>query len=148
MSELKQLVIDLGGHNVQTYIQSGNVILDTSLDQNWLEQAIHKAINKRFNYEVPVMVLDRSVFIDVFKWAPSHDSTFMHFTFCNHVPNNSQKGQKESDLYQACEHGYYVYAPGGYGKTKLNNSFFERLTGMPCTTRNWKTINKLIELSA
>ena len=41
----------------------------------------------------------------------------------------------------------YVYTPGGYGRTKLNNAFVERRLGV-ATTRNWNTVTKLCELTA
>jgi uncharacterized protein (DUF1697 family) len=41
----------------------------------------------------------------------------------------------------------YVHCPKGYGRTKLNNAFFERKLGTTGTTRNWKTVTKLSELA-
>jgi len=34
----------------------------------------------------------------------------------------------------------YLSCPGGYGRTKLNNSFFERRLAVTATTRNWKSV--------
>ncbi len=42
----------------------------------------------------------------------------------------------------------YLYLPHGYGRTKLNNTYFERRLGTAATTRNWRTILALKELSA
>lgn len=39
----------------------------------------------------------------------------------------------------------YLYCPHGYGNSKLSNTFIERVVA---TTRNWKTVTKLYELSA
>jgi len=33
-----------------------------------------------------------------------------------------------------------LHCPHGYGKTKLNNSYFERVLGVAATTRNWRTV--------
>jgi uncharacterized protein (DUF1697 family) len=41
----------------------------------------------------------------------------------------------------------YVHCPNGYGRTKLNNSFFEKKLDVVATTRNWKTVNKLLEMA-
>jgi uncharacterized protein (DUF1697 family) len=41
----------------------------------------------------------------------------------------------------------YLYLPEGYGGTKLNNNFFEKKLGLNATTRNWKTVNKLLEIA-
>ena len=41
----------------------------------------------------------------------------------------------------------YVYCFNGYGNTKLENSFFEKKLKVAASTRNWRTVNKLIEMS-
>jgi uncharacterized protein (DUF1697 family) len=41
----------------------------------------------------------------------------------------------------------YVFCPGGYGRTKLSNNYFERQLGVPATTRNWKTVLALHEMA-
>jgi uncharacterized protein (DUF1697 family) len=42
----------------------------------------------------------------------------------------------------------YLYCPGGYGKTKLSNTAFEKALSMATTTRNWKTIATLFEMAS
>jgi uncharacterized protein (DUF1697 family) len=41
----------------------------------------------------------------------------------------------------------YLYCPNGYGKSKLTNTFIEKKLGTSATTRNWKSVKKLYELS-
>lgn len=41
----------------------------------------------------------------------------------------------------------YLCLPHGYGRTKLNNSYFERHLGAAATTRNWRTVKALVEMS-
>ena len=41
----------------------------------------------------------------------------------------------------------YFYSPNGYGNAKMNNNFFEAKLKVSATTRNWKTVNKLAEMS-
>jgi uncharacterized protein (DUF1697 family) len=41
----------------------------------------------------------------------------------------------------------YLYCPNGYGRTKLNNAFFERKLAVAATTRNWRTVTNLAELT-
>ncbi len=42
----------------------------------------------------------------------------------------------------------YLKLPQGYGRTKLNNAYFERRLGVAATTRNWRTVRALAEMSA
>jgi uncharacterized protein (DUF1697 family) len=41
----------------------------------------------------------------------------------------------------------YLRLPHGYGRTKLNNAYFERRLKTPATTRNWRTVLALAGLS-
>ena len=41
----------------------------------------------------------------------------------------------------------YLFCPGGYGRAKLNNNFFEKRLNVSATTRNWKTVTKLYDLA-
>ena len=41
----------------------------------------------------------------------------------------------------------YLKLPHGYGRTKLNNAWFERKLGTAATTRNWRTVQALAELA-
>jgi hypothetical protein len=42
----------------------------------------------------------------------------------------------------------YLKLPFGYGRTRLNNAWFERKLGTAATTRNWRTVIALAELAA
>lgn len=42
----------------------------------------------------------------------------------------------------------YLCLPNGYGRTKLNNAFFERRLGTAATTRNWRTVTALAAMAA
>jgi uncharacterized protein (DUF1697 family) len=42
----------------------------------------------------------------------------------------------------------YVSCPNGYGRTKINNTWFERKLARAATTRNWTTVNRLVQLAA
>jgi uncharacterized protein (DUF1697 family) len=41
----------------------------------------------------------------------------------------------------------YLHCPDGYGRSKLNNNFFEKKLKVTATTRNWRTVNELIKLA-
>jgi uncharacterized protein (DUF1697 family) len=42
----------------------------------------------------------------------------------------------------------YLRLPHGYGRTKLNNAWFERKLGTAATTRNWRTVMALADMAA
>lgn len=56
MNDLKQLLLDLGLCKVTTYIQSGNAIFESDLDEVCLKDAIHTAFSERYHYECNIMI--------------------------------------------------------------------------------------------
>ena len=61
MADLKSLYELLGYKNVITYIQSGNVIFETpTKTQNKLKGQLEKAIKRKYNFHVPVVIRTKS----------------------------------------------------------------------------------------
>ena len=71
MAELRILLTDLGFQNVQTYIQSGNVIFQSSEKNSFkLEEIIQNAIKSHFGFEVSVIVKTTSELQTIFDACP------------------------------------------------------------------------------
>jgi uncharacterized protein (DUF1697 family) len=54
----------------------------------------------------------------------------------------------EHDEFRVVGKEVHLYCPQGYGRSKLTNAYFEKQLGVAATTRNWKTVTSLAELSA
>lgn len=54
----------------------------------------------------------------------------------------------KSDKYNIIDKEIYLFLPNGYGKTRLNNNFFERKLEISVTTRNWRTVNRIVEITS
>ena len=52
-----------------------------------------------------------------------------------------------ADEYYIRDKAIYVYCPDGYGRSKFSNNFWERKQKVRATTRNWNSINKLLDLA-
>jgi uncharacterized protein (DUF1697 family) len=79
---------------------------------------------------------------------PDCDPAFIHFTFLHGQPENEMIEATEKlsflpDSFSIHKNVVYVYCPDGYGRTKINNTFFERKLGVMATTRNRATVEKL-----
>ena len=66
-------------------------------------------------------------------------------TFCT-IGSIINKKQQNEEI-EFTTDAIYLYCPNGYGKTKLNNNFLENKLKVNATTRNWKTINELLNLT-
>lgn len=159
MADLKELLQLQGYTDVLTYIQSGNIIFKSNkIKVKELETQISTAINKKYGYHVNVLIITKEELQTIFNSNPflkneAHEIAKLHVTLLNTEPDLTQL-QKIETLVKSSDDEFiimgkcvFLHCPNGYGKTKLNNSLFERKLKSPATTRNWKTITKLIELS-
>ena len=158
MDALRKMFIDTGFENVQTYIQSGNVIFKTKkISASQLEKKISSEIEKQFGLKVPVLVIELGELKRVVKNNPfandkSKDTDFFHVTFLSEKPakENMDKIFAANFLpneFIAIDKTIYLYCPNGYGNTKINNNFFENKLKLTATTRNWKTVNELVRIA-
>lgn len=158
MESLKKCMEDMGCNAVKTYIQSGNILFEFSNSNTTeLTQHIKSSINEDFGLDVPVIVKQSDDFVTILSKNPflneRHEHIdYLHVTFLGHLPDPQLVAKLETSAFLPDEcvvyaDLVYLFCPGGYGNTKLNNNFFERKLKVEATTRNWKTICKLSELS-
>ena len=151
MSELRDLLSKLGFRNVQTYIQSGNIILDAAEEKSMVEERIKKGIQTQFGYDVPVIAKT----VDDLKRAikgnpyPTTNEKVVAVVFLSDVSTitNIEINKDEYDQFTILNDVVYLYCPNGFGRSKLTINVFEKKLHLIATSRNWKTTNKLLELS-
>lgn len=155
MADLKLLLMKLGLTNITTYIQSGNVIFEATENKEVLEEKITQGIYDSYGFEVPVIVILVTVFEELLSANPYLGNTAvekLHVTFLKEIPlKENIEGLKglevTTDRFQIIEQTVFLAIKDKYHKSKLSNNFFEKQLKVRATTRNWKTITKLIELS-
>lgn len=158
MAQLRDLYESLKFKNVRTYLQSGNVVFDCNLtDIEILSAQIEIRVKEIFGFPVTVFLRNEEDFKKLVTGNPflseeKIDDSKLHVTFLDSSPSsgsleNLGGHNSGEDLYSPAGREIYLFCPNGYGKTKLNNKFFERKLKMPATTRNWKTVKALFELS-
>lgn len=156
MAELKSLYESLGFTNVETYVQSGNVVFDSEeQDANKMADAIEKQIENTFGFAIPVQVRSADDFQRVIESHPFRDEEPVRVlvTFLKESPNplkleKLSHYEDKVDQYAIGEQEIFLFCPGGYGNTKLSNTFFEKMLEVTATTRNWRTVNKLYEMAS
>ena len=151
MQDLRDLLNALGFENVQTYIQSGNIVLSSEEDKQVVAEKIKEAIKTKFDYDIPVLVKTITEWEKVIENNPYKEvePKQQYFTFLSEIPKEKEIAVTniKEDEYLVIEDVVYVNAVGGYGKTKLNNNLFEKKLGVIATTRNLKTTMKLLTLA-
>jgi len=157
MKDLVSLYESLGLGNVRTYVQSGNVIFSSpQKDTRELSGLIEKAVEETFGFKVAVLLrtpseLQLVISNNPFLKKPDIDKSKLAVTFLSDKPENShisriQGINDESDRFVIVNKEIYLYCPNGFARTKFSNQFFEKKLGVTATTRNWKTVNALLDI--
>jgi len=158
MNDLKDLYRKLGFTNVETYIQSGNVIFESDKNGSTtdLEVKIQQAIAETFGFDVPVIVRiagewAESIVNNPFWKEKDADIDRLHLTCLKEVPSPElldkiKLFQFLPDRYEIIGKDVFIFCAAGYGTSKLTNPFFESKLKVSASTRNWKTVMKLNEM--
>ncbi len=159
MENLRSSFEALGFRGVRTYVQSGNVIFETAkASPNHLAKSIEGKILSDFRFSVPLVLrtsdeMKKIVNDNPFLKERGIDHSKLHITFLSELPAEAALGKLDglnTDLEQFRIKGreVYLYCPNGYGRTRLSNATFEKLLSVRATTRNWKTVTTLVEMSS
>jgi uncharacterized protein (DUF1697 family) len=159
MSDLKLLYEDLGFENVTNYIQSGNVIfqaVDHITDKQAAEK-IKQAILQKYAFDVTILVRTADEMLTTRRINPFMENKEiniekLHVTFLAEMPQSEyltsiKKFDFSPDQFVIIGKDVYLYCPNGYGKTKINNDFFETKLKLSASTRNWRTVCTLVDIA-
>lgn len=155
MEKLKELYGSLGLRKVRTYIQSGNVVFESpARDGPKLIDEIERLIRDAFGYDVPVLLRTMEEFRQLAANSPfkDKDPRKVYVTFLSGRPDRPpvtgiERARDESEEFLLSGREIYLFCPKGYGRSKLTNNYFERKLRVSATTRNWRTVCKLLEMA-
>ncbi len=154
MSDLRVLCEDLGLDDVQTYIQSGNLVFSTTQRSGAkVEAAIEKALKASTGLDITVLArtateLGQTVADNPFE-RESLSPTHLVVVFLKSAPKSSSIDLSAYGPEVAVCKGreVYIHYVNGQGRSKVTNAVLERLLGGPGTARNWNTVNKMLDLA-
>ena len=155
MAQLREVLSESGFKNVRTYIQSGNVLVDTDFSAGEVEKKIHELIKKHIGADLPIVARTRSQIekiIDGNPFQKGYDISRVFFALFVELPSSQKvKELLEKDFSPEelviTKDAAYMYVPGTYGRMKLSNNYLENKLKVAATTRNFNTLSKLIEMS-
>lgn len=152
MAFLREILEQADFKNVKTYIQSGNVILQSPLTAGEVAQKVYSVILEKNSSDLPVIVKTADEIERVLNENPfgeGYDISRVFFTLSNETADNELvqeiKNQDLGDEKIAFgKHAIYLYLPKDASRTKLNNNFVEKKLKITATTRNFNTLTKLV----
>lgn len=153
MPELRRVLSEAGLEEVRTYIQSGNVTFASRVSASRLEKTIEEHLEASLGPGIRALVRSHEEIAKVGRENPfvaeGVDLTRLYVTFLGSAPRvAAPDGDYRPNRFRLVGKEIYLHCPDGYGRTKLDNAFFERKLGVMATTRNWKTVTTLERLAA
>ena len=158
MKELARIFELLGLKNVRTYIQSGNVIFDSSeINRDVLTRKIEKKIFKAFGHEVTVVLQTMDELKEIlsrnpFKRIKPGDDVMKFVAFLAAEPGSKPKLPLQSltenlEVLAIRDRAAFILCHRKKnGFFAFPNNFFEKKFGVQATTRNWTTVSKIAAL--
>ena len=156
MPALRELLGERGFEEVRTYVQSGNIVLSSGLSPAGLADECRRAIAEGFDLDIEVLVRTRDELAEVLARNPLGDVAInpkrYQVTF---LSTELDQGQVEKLESLAAERerlvvlGREVYAwhPDGVARSKLWARLGSKGLGVPATSRNWSTVETLLEMA-
>jgi uncharacterized protein (DUF1697 family) len=158
MEVLRKVLGELDFKNITTYIQSGNIIFDSTIsDVAVLEDQIANKIEKHFGFLVPVRIttseeLKTIVLENPFVEENLLDDKQPYVAFLSDIPTTTNIEELRTidfsnDQFVAKNKALYLWYADSAANTKLSNVIIEKKLQLKATSRNWKTVLKLIALT-
>jgi len=157
MEALKTTLEAIGFQNVHTYIQSGNVFVDTEEENaSAVGFKIKQEIFKVFGHEVPVVVINKNDLEACFKNNPYFKEkemdikklyvAFVSTTLKSENINDLKVSQFKPDEASIDGNKIYIKYAVGAGKTRFDQKYIEKKLNVIATIRNWNTVTQLLKI--
>ena len=153
MAELRALSVKIGLQRPETYIQSGNLIVDADIEADEVRDLLETAIAKRFNLRVDVIVRRASQWN---RYMLADDAATMTKMLHLYLSRDPLKASAAKELEQKARAGermavaggalWIDYGANGAGKSKLIPLLVDKACGSPATGRNWNSVLKIGEM--
>ena len=157
MEALKSTLEAIGFKNVVTYIQSGNVFVDTEEESAAaVGFKIKQEIFKVFGHEVPVVVISKADLDSCFKNNPFLKEkdvdfkklyvAFISTTLSSTSMNDLRISQFKPDEASIDGNKIFIKYAVGAGKTRFDQKYIEKKLNVIATIRNWNTVTQLLKM--
>ena len=157
MEALKSMLENIGFTNVRTYLQSGNVFVDSEEESaSKVGFMIKQEIFKVFGHEVPTIVITKEDLELCFKNSPylkekELDTKKLYVAFSSvelkkENINDLKISQFKPDEASIDGNRIFIKYAVGAGKTRLEGKYIEKKLNVIVTMRNWNTVTNLLAM--
>ncbi|WP_425616146.1 DUF1697 domain-containing protein [Anatilimnocola sp. NA78] len=155
MESLRALHERLGHRDVQSYIQSGNVVFSASGTVAAITKKLAAEFASEFSFAAKIVVVESTRWLEIVKNNPYSkfavaNPKLVHLGVCEGEPSAAglqalltKTGGTET--FTIGKGIVYLHAPDGFGTSKFAAGM-EKASGVPMTVRNWRTVEALQEM--
>jgi len=158
MASLKEAVLKSSYTDVQTYIQSGNLIFRSpKTPPTILSFQLEKLVNDTFGINISIIVLSKKALEKIVRKNPfrpikDDEISKLYVSFIKEEINPNAivsfaENTITDDKFHITKKSIYTFYNVKYSASKLNNNLYEKKFNCIATTRNWKTTLKLLEMA-
>jgi uncharacterized protein (DUF1697 family) len=155
MADLRTLCEGLGWRDVQSYIQSGNLVFRAAGRVHSLEKQLEDALPDAFGVAPSVIIRTSAQwlaypatnpFIDEVRDAPNLVMLALSKQPIADDAVEKLRARATSERIERAGDALWIHYGDGAGRSKLTPGLLDRAVGSPTTTRNWRTVMKLCEM--
>ena len=156
MPELREALERDGFDDVQTYLQSGNVVLASDASPEEVAERCSRRIARAFKLQIDVVTRTRDELAAVVERNPlgkvAGDPKRYQVSFLARELDAAMLAELAElavapERFVAIGRELYAWHPRGVARSKLWARLADRRLGVPATARNWTTVTKLLELA-
>ena len=156
MPALREALEEAGFTDVQTYLQSGNVVLESRAKPETVRRKVEPLIAKQFGLEIAVVVRTRAQLAAVAKRNPHaklatepkrYQVTFLSKKLPAKVVRELEQAAAPDERVVVAGREVYAWHPKTIARSKLWSKLAGQGLGVTATSRNWTTVEALLELA-
>ena len=151
MSYLADILTEGGFQQVRTYIQSGNIILESDLTLEEIREQVHALIKEKIGADLKMVIKNKNDFEKIVHENPFKDDYLhdrVHVILCKRfiqsLPLEKLKADYGEEEICVGNHCLYLYLPRTAKRKKLNTNYLEKLFGIDLTMRKLNVVKKLL----
>ncbi|RSK29362.1 DUF1697 domain-containing protein [Bacillus sp. HMF5848] len=158
MADLRLMCESIGLSQIETYIQSGNVLFESNEEEHTLQRKLEHEIEKKFGFSVSVILRTADEWKRIMLDCPftvnevteaetaNTEGESLYVAMLSEAPQQEKLDELNSykskvDDYRINDRDLYLLFQHSIRNSKLANNL--QKLDVPITIRNWKTINKL-----
>ena len=156
MPALREALEEAGFEDVRTYVQSGNVVLESAAKPESVQRKVEQLIAKEFGLEIAVVVRTKAQLAAVARKNPLgkvakspklYQVTFLAKKLPAKAVRTLEDAATEDEQFVVAGREVYAWHPDGAARSKLWSKLAGKSLGVTATSRNWTTVEALLELA-